>query len=646
MFRSMWRRLDGGHFLVRGSGRRPRLSYADKYHRLSLEVFEDRALLSTFTVVDLGDAGVGSGLQGDLRYAITTANRNTDLSNRIVFQPGLTGTVTVVRGTFVISKALAISGPGADVLTVSGNHQSGVFDIEAPAGQTVILSDLTVADGTGAGEYHTFPAGGGLFNDAATLVLDRTTFSRNTLPPEPLNAGGGGALFNDHGSVTMNGATITDNHGDRITGLAVENFGTMAVHHSTVSGNTGTLLQSTIGNGGTMTLEDSVISGNSSNIGNNGTITLTRCTVTQNTSGFGGGLSTGGIAVITDSTIADNVASPTGGGIFGGGQVTVRGSTISGNTATYAGGIFLEGGRLTVTDSTISGNTAGRQGGGVLIGGVTGRDGVAEITSSTITGNVTTENYSTDWGGGGIYTELRTVLDNTIVAGNQSAGQGPDVNGSVISLGYNLIGATDESSGWTGTDRTGTSANPLDPVLGPLQDNGGPTLTHAVLTGSPALGGGDQAVNGSTDQRGSVRQFVRPDIGAFQTEPATQFRVLAPATVDGGRPFDVTVIAVDEWGNTASTYTGTVHFSSTDLFAQLPGDTSFSGADAGAHTFTVTLQTPGTQAIGVVDTRSASITGSVTVEVAAGLASPKFAAAFWDVFAWGADGGGWQPRRR
>ena len=648
MFRSMWRRLGGGSFLGRTSGRGPRRAGAGKRVRLYLEGFEDRIILSTFTVVNLRDAGTGSGLQGDLRYAITTANRDADLSNRIVFQPGLTGTITLVQGTLVISKALAISGPGADVLTVSGNHQSGVFDIEAPAGQTVILSDLTIADGTGAGEYHTFPAGGGLFNDAATLVLDRTTFSRNTLPSEPINAGGGGAVFNYHGNATINGATITDNHGDRITGLAVENLGAMTIRNSTVSGNSGTLLQSNIGNLGTMTLEDSVIAHNSSNIGNSGTITLTRCTVSQNTSAYGGGLSNAGFAIVTDSTIANNAASPTGGAIFNAfGQLTVRGSTISGNTAVYAGGIFNVEDTLTVTDSTISGNTAQRQGGGILNGGLAGYNGFAEITGSTITGNVTTENYSSDFGGGGIYTDLRMVLRNNIIAGNQSAGEGPDVYGSVISLGYNLVGATDEGGGWIETDVTGTSAGPLDPMLGPLQDNGGPTATHALLLGSPAIGVGDPSLAGSPDQRGSVRGLsTHVDIGAFATETVFGFRVFAPASVASGRPFDVTVIALDQWGNTAGTYTGTVHFSCTDLFAQLPDDTSFSGGDAGVHTFTVTLQTPGTQEIGVVDTRSASATGSVTVDVAAGLASPKLAAAVWDVVAWDADGGGSHSRRR
>jgi hypothetical protein len=195
----------------------------------------------------------------------------------------------------------------------------------------------------------------------------------------------------------------------------------------------------------------------------------------------------------------------------------------------------------------------------------------------------------------------------------------------VVSEGYNLVGQTDGSSGWKGTDLQGTSAHPLDPVLGPLQDNGGSTPTHALLLGSPALGSGDPANLMTLDQRGTVRfgfLGTPTDIGAFEADPATQFRLVAPASVFAGQPFALTVVALDFYGNVASTYTGTVHFSSTDLFAQLPEDTAFSGDDAGTHSFTVALLTPGPQDIKVVDTASLSVSGTVTVNVA-GTAAPR-----------------------
>jgi hypothetical protein len=573
---------------------------------------------STFTVVDLGDAGSGSGLMGDLRYAINTANSNADLSNRIEFQPGLTGTITLTQGKLVVTKSLEISGPGADLLTVSGNHQTGVFDIEAPSEQTVLLSDLTIADGTGGGEQFGLAVGGGVFNEAATLVLDHTTLSRNTVPFMALNAGGGAAVFNSQGIVTLNASTVTDNQAGNAPGVAIRNLGTMALQGTTVSANPGGL-NGTIANDGTMTLDQCVVADNGNDIANNGTLTMTDCTVSGNTSFIGGGLMNAGRAAVTDSTFLNNHATTSGGAIANAiGEVTITGSTLAGNTALYGGGIFTSFGQLELTNSTVSGNVVARQGGGIFY-----NDGLLEVTSCTVAFNATTQHFSLDqWGGGGVYAEAgRALIDNTIVAGNTTAQDGPDVLGPVLSLGYNLVSQTDFSSGWVATDLTGTAGAPLDARLGPLQDNGGPTPTHALLVGSPALDAGDPAVLMTLDQRGSVRAgFLgsRPDIGAFEAGQATQFLVLAPADVTAGEAFALTVVALDQWGNVASTYTGTVHFSSTDLFAQLPDDTAFSGDNAGAQTFTVTLATPGQQVIEMVDTAAPFGSGSVTVNVADG----------------------------
>jgi hypothetical protein len=606
-----------------------------------LESYEDRLLPSTFTVINLGDAGRGSGLQGDLRYAINSANSNTDLSNHIVFQTGLTGTVTLAQGTLVVSKALELSGPGADLLTVSGNRRSGVFDIEAPAGQSVILSDLTIADGTGSGNWTGLVAGGGLFNDNATVTLNRATLTRNTVPAH----GRGGALFNHRGTMELNGTSVSNNPETTVDlGVSIENFGTLTLNQCTSSGNTGPDSGAqNIRNEGTMAINQSVISDNVGDVANGGVMTITDSILTRNTgTSLGGAVINAGQALIVNTIITNNVAGEGGGIANFGGTLTVRGSTIAGNTAEYGGGISTLQYTLTVTDSTISSNTAMRQGGGILDGGWSGYHGLAEIIGSTITGNVTTDGSFPAWGGGGIYNDLRLVLRDTIVAGNQSAGRGPDVNGTAISLGYNLIGATDFSSGWTDTDVTGTSASPIDPMLGPLQDNGGPTPTHALLLGSPAIGAGDVSLAFTPDQRGSPR---RVDIGAFSTEAVFGFRVLAPASVASGRPFDVTLIAVDQWGNTASTYTGTVHFSTADLFAQLPDNTAFSGDDAGAHTFQVTLQTPGTQVIGVVDTNSRFVTGGATVDVAGTSEAVGSLARFGDLDSWETDAPGCHRRR-
>ena len=612
MFRSMWPKMGRSHSLARGWGRRP-----GKAYQPAVEILEDRVVPSTFTVVDLGDAGSGSGLMGDLRYAINTANSNAGLSNRIVFQPGLTGTLTLTQGKLVVSKPLAINGPGADLLTVSGNHQSGVFDIEAPSGQTVILSGLTIADGTGGGEQFGVAVGGGLFNEAATLVLDHTTLSGNTVPFVFLNAGGGAAIFNSHGIVNLNASTVTNNHAGNAPGVAIRNLGAMALDNSTVSANPGGL-NGTIANDGTMTLDQCVVSNNGNDVVNNGTLTMTDCTVSGNTAFVGAGVNNVGRATVTDSMFRNNHATNSGGAIANDlGELTITGSTLAGNTALYGGGIFIFNGQIQLTNSTVSGNVVARQGGGIYY-----NDGLLDVTSCTVAFNATTQHFSLEqWGGGGVYADAsRALIRNTIVAGNTTAQDGPDVLGPMLSLGYNLVSQTDFSSGWVATDLTGTADAPLDARLGPLKDNGGPTPTHALLVGSPAIDAGDPAVLMSLDQRGSVRAgFLgsRPDIGAFEAGQATQFLILAPAGVTAGEPFALTVVALDQWGNVASTYTGTVHFSSTDLFAQLPDDTAFSGDDAGAHTFSLTLATPGQQEIEVVDTAVPFGSGSVTVDVAA-----------------------------
>src|SRR5262249_5933057 len=161
--------------------------------------------------------------------------------------------------------------------------------------------------------------------------------------------------------------------------------------------------------------------------------------------------------------------------------------------------------------------------------------------------------------------------------------------GPVLSTSaYNLIGDGSGASGITnGTNgnQVGTAANPIDPLLGPLQNNGGPTQTRALLAGSPALNAGDPAQLGVADQRGVVRHGG-VNIGAYQAS-ASAFVLSAPATVTPGTPFDVTVKAVDMFGQTALGYTGTVTFttSDTDPAVVLPPTYTFTAADHGVHAF-------------------------------------------------------------
>ena len=207
----------------------------------------------------------------------------------------------------------------------------------------------------------------------------------------------------------------------------------------------------------------------------------------------GGGIRNSGTLTLTNSTVSDNAAGSVSGGIDNLGTLTLASSTVSGNTAPDGGGGIWNQGTLTLTNSTVSGNTTG-QGGGIGRGGGIGNGGAT------------------------------VILTNTIVSGN-SAPTGPDCEGAPTSLGHNLIG---DDTGCGFTPATGDLVN-VDPILDPLglRDNGGPTLTIALLPGSPAIDSGDDSVLGSphnvtTDQRGAGfprLQGAHVDMGAFEAEP-------------------------------------------------------------------------------------------------------------------------------
>jgi hypothetical protein len=397
-------------------------------------------------------------------------------------------------------------------------------------------------------------------------------------------------------TVAIAGLTIAD--GGRDNGSGILNSGTLTVTDCALNYNQPYGL-GTIWNIGTLILTSSTVNNNYNGIYNTGTLVLTSSTVSNTGTGIWNTQT--GMATVTDSTLSGNHDS----GIFNYGTLIVTGSTVRNN---FGGIENNKTGMATVTDSTINGNSASVQGGGIFNSG-----GMLAVTDSTITAN-----YAPKYGGG---IDGSATLRNTIIAGNK-APLGPDVYGNVHSQGYNLIGeASGDGHGFIDTDQVGTHDNPIDPVLGPLQDNGGPTLTQALLAGSPALNAGDPAQLGSPDQRGVVRSGG-VNIGAYQAS-ASRFVLTAPARVTAGMPFDLTVTAVDIFGQVAAGYTGTVTFSTTDPdpAVVLPADYPFTLADGGVHTFAdtglgeTTLQTRGRRTITTTDTQDGSILGSVTVKV-------------------------------
>jgi hypothetical protein len=576
-----------------------------------IEACEGRTLPSTCTVTNLGDTGAGSGQEGDLRYCLEFANQNSEPSNRIVFADGLSGKITLVKGELDILKDLAIDGPGASVLSVSGGHHSGVFFIPSTAGAVnVSIDDLTVTEGIGVSDVG-WREGGGLLNNYGHVGLTRVTVTANVLNDQLSSSGGG--IANRYGTMTLDSCVVSDN----------------AVLSGGGAGG--------IKNGGTMTLVDTVVSGNRAKdfagISNDdkGNLTVLRSTITKNQAAeSAAGIDNLGVVTVSESTISDNIAPGGGAALYNiTGSITVHDTTIAGNRGTavdtqswtdisnstiadnhgdQGGGFYVYGGTLRLTNSTLSGNISDTSGGAIdTVSFDPMPPALVEVTACTISANVAKGGFSGK-GGGGIEVvktsqgSARVVMDSSIVAGNQSNGSGPDVDGVVISLGFNFIGNGDGSTGWAATDAVGTPSAPLDPKLGPLGDYGGKTWTHALPAGSPAIKKGDPALGGSYDQRGTWRQpYFNPDPGAFQTSDALVLQITAPDRALKGKAFRFTVTAIDAQGNRATLGLGTVHFTSSDPLAQLPPDYAFQGSDLGTHTFTVTLNTVGTQQVTVKD---------------------------------------------
>ena len=320
--------------------------------------------------------------------------------DRIEFVEGLSGAIVLDGEQLTIAGRMEINGPGADLITIDGNHQSRV--VHVLFGATVGIAGLAITGGVASGD------GGGILNEGE-LTLQRVVVSANSAT----ETGGG--------------------------------------------------------------------------IGN-----VPFCTV----SGYNmPGVCDGGEVTIVGSTVSGNVAGTTGGGIDNRGVLAVANSTISGNSAVGGGGVLNYDATATLEFVTIADNEVTADGGGVM------NVGVATIR-----------------------------LDDTIVAGNRIvAGQVPDdVSGQFDSAGgYNLIGAIDGSAGLDSFGTIyGTASTPMDPVLRTLADNGGPTLTHALANGSPAIDAGGTA-DVPTDQRGLERPvdglgdgIATNDIGAFEYAPS------------------------------------------------------------------------------------------------------------------------------
>jgi hypothetical protein len=391
--------------------------------------------------------------------------------------------------------------------------------------------------------------GGGLYVTGGSLTVASSAIASNQGAGGPAGVNGqfdgfsdGGGLYTsfNSGMAIVTGSTLSGNSATYSGGGIYNGFsGTLTVSNSILSGNTAGGGGGGIYNGrypypGTLTVSNSTLSGNSATYSgggiynDHGTLTVNNSTLSGNSAYLpGGGIYNTYLSTLTvsNSTLSGNFTTginSDGGGIDNGGTLTLSNSTLSGNSAgAYGGGIDNVGypyyGTLTVSNSTLSGNSAG-YGGGIY----TPSTNPATLTNVTLTANRATY-------GGGVYGYGGLlVLHNTLIAGNFDGATGTtpdDISGALDPSGdYNLIG---DGTGMTGLSNgvngnlVGSAANPIDPLLGPLDDNGGPTLTHALLSGSPAIDAGNNAYATDWDQRGpGFRRIVNGtiDIGAFEVQ--------------------------------------------------------------------------------------------------------------------------------
>lgn len=476
---------------------------------------------ATFTVDSTADAPADGCDPGacTLRDAITVADADA-VADTITFAPSVTGTITLTQGALAIGGAadLTITGPGADVLTVSGDADgsdgptagdSRVFTISAPSATTMrAISDLTIADGYASG---TAP-GGAIYATSGSLSLEDVVVSGS----RAINRGG--ALSFGGGTLSIIDSELTGNEAGS-SGGAIEVVAASELE-----------------------ITDSIISGNSSGSGGGAIDTTEKY--------FTGG------AEIDGTKISDNEATDSGGGIQTAGPLSLSGVTIADNTAGQAGGGIAAGnkyGALNVEESTITGNSALTGGGGIdvttneytkycppIAPGCTPKYLGSNSNSDTVVSSTTISENSSDGGpGGGIRVRELGSDDSFRLASSTVAD-----NDALWGGGVALVGPNESTARVQNSTITGNSAD---------HNGGGIDLGLAGGTSSPNSGPGAFSVYNSTvaantagDAGGGVfLEHFTPDSGTtYESGGATLYSTIVGDNLVAGAPDDIATAAV------------------------------------------------------------------------------------------------------
>ncbi len=430
------------------------------------ELLETRRMFATIQVTTLVDENNGTGALS-LREALKTAKNNGATSDQITFAASLfTSTVPQVMnlnsGALVVDSDVSILGPGDDKLIIWAQNRSRIFDINS-ASVDANIRGVTVTGG-----------------DAVE-----------------------GAAIRNVGNLSLNIVTVVDNHPivdvSPVLGAGIFNSGDLTLNDCHIQRNTvdGTGFGGGVYNSGTMQAVNCVFDDNSAGEEDGGAICNDE----------------GATASVTSSTFLRN-SGDDGGAIHNAGTFTLFASTLTENAGVSGGGFnnFTETAVADIINCTFSLNTAD-------FGGAIAAEGDVQIVNTTIARN------SANFAGGGVLGE--TVIENSIVALNKAQAE-PDIFGDFAGSSFSLIGVNSSGSGITnGADgnKAGTSASPLNPQLGALEFNGGPTKTISISSTSPAFNAGSVAKipnNVVNDQRGLARVVgASVDMGSVEVQNVT-----------------------------------------------------------------------------------------------------------------------------
>jgi hypothetical protein len=438
--------------------------------------------------INLANASGGGTIDlGGLVYTLTILDNTLDGDNGL---PSITSTIHIRNGAITRDlsapsfRLMHIASTGSLSLT-SVTLQNG-DDATANGGGAILVKDGTVGIIKNCQflDNHTDNDGGAIcLRDSAVLnTIENSSFLGNT------SDSNGGALFIALSSVsrTITGTTFSANQA--LFGGAIHVFGNLGLMEGAIISENQAL------DGGAIFMQPS---------GKIGTIDTTTFAFNRAVFSSGAMSANGTIDTLSNSTFNNNeTQNDVGGAIRLFGNITkMYNNTFNQNIGTSGGAIFIRADSVIsmLYNNTIAGNIASSRGGGIYNCG----------TIANMQSNIVAEN-------------LASSTEDDI--NNCDTGSGP--TGTITAKTYNLIGVGNASNGFTGSEfgdnEWGTTADPLDPHLGVLKDNGGPTKTMALLTNSPAIGAGNNPLGLHYDQRGIG--FARTidgqtDIGAYEVQP-------------------------------------------------------------------------------------------------------------------------------